>query len=193
VDLPAPSLPHFSEPTSGWRRAAIIAVVVAAVELVALVVVALAFVAKPFADSSEKPTPAAATAPAAGETGDGKPAPAAAETGQSGGTGAESAAVAQLPRTKTGVLVLNGNGLAGAAGQLAAVVQALRYPVSGVGDAAHRNFPRTIVMYRGGFRGEADRLAKDLGLARDRIMPLDGMRPADLHGAKLVVIVGDAS
>jgi hypothetical protein len=192
VDLPAPSLPHFSEPTTGWRRAAIVAGIVAAVELVALVVVALAFVAKPFADSPEKPTSAAATTPAEGEKGDGKPAPAAAETGQAGGSGAEPAA-AELPRTKTGVLVLNGNGLAGAAGQLAAVVQALRYPVSGVGDAANRNFPRTILMYRGGFRGEADRLAKDLGLARDRIMPLDGMRPADLHGAKLVVIVGDAS
>jgi hypothetical protein len=193
VDLPAPSLPRFSEPTSGWRRAAIIVGVVAALELIALVVVALAFVAKPFADSPQKPTQAAATSPAEGEKGDGEPAAAAAGTGQAGGSGAEAAVVAELPRTKTGVLVLNGNGLAGAAGQLASVVQALRYPVSGVGDAAHRNFPRTIVMYRGGFHGEADRLAKDLGLARDRIMPLDGMRPADLQGAKLVVIVGEAS
>ena len=193
MDLPAPSLPHFSEPTSGWRRAALIVGAVAVLELVALVVVALAFVAKPFADSPERPNPAAATSPAEGEKGDGKPTAAAAEPAQGGDPAAQPAAVAELPRAKTQVLVLNGNGFAGAAGQMAAVVQALRYPVSGVADAVHRNFPRTIVMYRGGFLGEANRLAKDLGLARDRTMPLDGMRPADLHGAQLVVIVGDAS
>lgn len=194
MDLPAPSLPRFSEPTSGWRRTALIVGAVAAVELVALVVVALAFVAKPFADSPERASPAAATSPAEGEKdGDGKPAGAEGEPASGGNPAAEPAAVADLPRAKTEVLVLNGNGFAGAAGQMAAVVQALRYPVSGVADAANRNFPRTIVMYRGGFLGEARRLAKDLGLARDRTMPLDGMRPADLHGAQLVVIVGDAS
>ena len=82
---------------------------------------------------------------------------------------------------------------AGAAGQLAAVVRALRYPVAGIGDAARRDFPWTIVMYRNGFRGEAERLAKDLGLARNRTLPLDGMRPADLGGAQLALIVGNAS
>jgi hypothetical protein len=101
--------------------------------------------------------------------------------------------VAELPRAKTHVLVLNGNGLAGAAGQLAAVVRAMRYPVAGIADASRRDFPRTIVMYRSGFRGEAERLAKDLGLARNRSMPLDGMRPAELGGAQLALIVGNAS
>jgi hypothetical protein len=167
---------------------------VAAVELVALVVVALAFVAKPFADSPASPNPAAATSPAEGEKGgDGNSAGAEAEPASGGSPAAETAAVAELSRAKTRVLVLNGNGFAGAAGQMAAVVRALRYPVSGVADAVNRNFPRTIVMYRSGFLGEANRLAKDLGLARDRTMPLDGMRPADLHGAQLVVIVGNAS
>jgi hypothetical protein len=194
VDLPAPSLPHFSEPTSGWRRATLIVGAVAAVELVALVVVALAFVAKPFADSPARANPAAATSPAESEQGgDGTPAGADAERASGGSAAAETAPVAELSRAKTQVLVLNGNGFAGAAGQMAAVVRALRYPVSGVADAVNRNFPRTIVMYRGGFLGEANRLAKDLGLARDRAMPLDGMRPADLHGAQLVVIVGNAS
>jgi hypothetical protein len=193
VDLPAPSLPRFSEPTSGWRRAALITGVIAAVELVALVVVALAFVAKPFADSPAEPAQAA-SAPQAAEEGkdSAKPAaePAAAPTPK---PPTQAPAVAELPRASTHVLVLNGNGLAGAAGQLAAVVRALRYPVAGIADAARRDFPRTIVMYRNGFRGEAERLAKDLGLARGRSMPLDGMRPADLGGAQLALIVGNAS
>jgi hypothetical protein len=199
VDLPAPSLPRFSEPATGWRRAALIAGVVAAVELVALVVVALAFIAKPFAGAPEKSdqpaataAPAAATEAASGE--EAKPAAAATAEATQGGQPADARpAVAELPRARTQVLVLNGNGFAGAAGQMAAVVRALRYPVTGVGDAARRDFPRTIVMYRTGLRGEAERLARDLGLARERAVPLDGMRPADLQGAKLVVIVGNAS
>jgi hypothetical protein len=192
VDLPAPSLPRFSEPTSGWRRAALITGVVAAVELVALIVVALAFVAKPFADSPAEPAQSAAATQNEGQEGSAKPTaePAAAPAAK---PPARAPAVAELPRAKTHVLVLNGNGLAGAAGQLAAVVRALRYPLAGIGDAARRDFPRTIVMYRNGFRGEAERLAKDLGLARNRSMPLDGMRPADLGGAQLALIVGNAS
>lgn len=192
MDLPAPSLPNFNEPTSGWRRAAIIAGVVAAVELVALVVVALAFIAKPFAGPSESHANAAVTAPAA-VTAKGDAKPAISGGGETGGTEAASGAAAVRPRSNTHVLVLNGNGMTGAAGSLAAVVRALRYPVSGVGDASRRDFPRTIVMYRTGLLAEGERLAKDLGLTRARAMPLDGMRPADLHGAQLVVIVGNAS
>jgi hypothetical protein len=191
VDLPAPSLPRFSEPTSGWRRAALITGVIAAVELVALVVVALAFVAKPFADSPAEPANAA-TPQVETAKGSGKPA-AETEAAPAPKPASQAPAVAELPRSKTHVLVLNGNGLAGAAGQLAAVVRAMRYPVAGIADAARRDFPRTIVMYRSGFRGEAERLAKDLGLARNRSMPLDGMRPAELGGAQLALIVGNAS
>jgi LytR cell envelope-related transcriptional attenuator len=194
VDLPAPSLPSFNEPTSGWRRAAIIVGVVAAVELVALVVVALAFIAKPFAGSPDSHAKAAAPASAT-ETAKDDAKPAAPAAGETGGaepsSGAPAAAVRS--RSNTHVLVLNGNGMTGAAGQLAAVVRALRYPVAGVGDALRRDFPRTIVMYRGGLLAEGERLAKDLGLGRARAMPLDGMRPTDLHGAQLVVIVGNAS
>jgi LytR cell envelope-related transcriptional attenuator len=192
VDLPAPPLPRLSEPTAGWRRTAFIASIVAAVELVALIVVALAFIAKPFAGSPDKPAQAAASTPASGTTSaDSKPA--AATSAQAPTPAHEAPAAARLPRTKTRVLVLNGNGFAGAASQMAAVVRARLYPVSGVGDAARRDFPRTIVMYRSGFRGEGERLAKDLGLARNRAIALDGMRPSDLHGAHLVVVVGNAS
>ena len=39
-------------------------------------------------------------------------------------------------------------------------------------------------------QGEALRLAKDLGMPRKRAVPLDGMRPGELGGAKLVLVVG---
>ena len=186
MELPAPTLPHFSEPTRGWRKAAIVVGCIAAVELIALVVVALAFIAKPFADDSS--TKAIAK--------DDSNAAAAAATTEKGGDTTVSmenktgATVAERPRSKTGVLVLNGNGYVGAAAEKAAVIQSLRYPVTDVGDAARRNFPQTIVMYRAGFQGEALRLAKDLGMPRKRAVPLDGMRPGELGGAKLVLVVG---
>ena len=48
--------------------------------------------------------------------------------------------------------------------------------------------PRTIVMYRAGYEAEAARLARDL---RVRVVrPLDGLRPAQLMGSHLVLILG---
>jgi hypothetical protein len=181
VDLPAQALPRFPEPSSGWRRAALLAAAVAALELVALVVVALAFIAKPFADEPAAQKPA-------------EPARVAQESSGKEGPGAEKATApvrAERSRAETRVLVLNGNGISGAAGMKADVIERFRYQVAGVSDAARRDFPRTVVMYRSGFRGEGERLADDLGLAGGRAMPLDGMRPADLGGAQLVVIVGN--
>jgi hypothetical protein len=41
-----------------------------------------------------------------------------------------------------------------------------------------------------GYAAEAVRFARDLDLARSRVGPLDGMTPRQLHGAKLVLILG---
>jgi hypothetical protein len=188
VDFTAPSLPRYSEPRPAWRKAAIVAGVIAGVELIALLVVALAFVAKPFADEPAS-APTAKTAGAAAEVG--AAAPASSDARSSASTVTETAVAAEIPRRKTGVLVLNGNGISGAAGSQAALVRSMRYPVVGIADAATRTFPRTIVMYRDGFKGEADRFAKDLGLTAERVVLLDGMKPAELQGAKLVLIVGN--
>lgn len=145
--------------------------VIATLELVALVVVALAFIAKPLAaDSSAKP---------------GAKAEAAAQ-----GAAAEEPPPATLPRAQTTVLVLNGNGVTGAAAQAARKLRRLDYSVAGVGDATRRDVPRTIVMYREGFEGEAVRLARDLGLGAKRAVPLDGLRAAELHGATLALVIG---
>jgi hypothetical protein len=43
-------------------------------------------------------------------------------------------------------------------------------------------------MYRRGFKGEAQRLARDLGV--HVVSPLDGVRPGQLHGAQAVLILG---
>jgi len=43
-------------------------------------------------------------------------------------------------------------------------------------------------MYRGGHRGEALRLARDLRIRL--VSPLDGLRPRELKGARLAVVVG---
>ena len=62
------------------------------------------------------------------------------------------------------------------------------YLIDGVTNAARMDYTRTTIMYRPGFGGEAARLARDLKVPL--VGPLDGMRPADLGSAQLVVIVG---
>ena len=43
-----------------------------------------------------------------------------------------------------------------------------------------------------GFAAEARRFARDMGLGQSRVGPLDGMIPRQLHGAKLVLILGSS-
>jgi hypothetical protein len=86
------------------------------------------------------------------------------------------------------VLVLNGNGRQGAAAAEASRIQAHGYRIRGVANAARSNYGRTIVMYRSRFAGEGHRLGGDLRISL--VAPLDGMRPRQLGGAQLVVILG---
>jgi hypothetical protein len=97
-------------------------------------------------------------------------------------------AVAALPRGRTKVVVLNGNGRTGAASEAADRVRARGYRIGVVGNADRADYTRSLVIYRGRFRGEAERLARDLGIRV--VAPLDGMRPAELHGAHAAVILG---
>jgi hypothetical protein len=97
---------------------------------------------------------------------------------------------ASAPRSETPVLVLNGNGVQGAAGEAARRVRRLKYPVVGVADASRRDFGRTLVMYRDGDRAAGVRLARDLGLPARRAIPLDGLRKKDLMGAELALVLG---
>jgi hypothetical protein len=92
-----------------------------------------------------------------------------------------------LSRRQTSVLVLNGNGIAGAAASEASRARARGYRVAGTGNAA-QSYGRTVVMYRPGRRPEAKRLAADMGVTL--VGPLDGIRPSKLRGAQLVVVLG---
>ena len=153
-----------------WRLAALVAAAIAALELV-LILAGVALLAGPLArtvaDPSEKPS--APSAPRAEKSVPKHP-------------------PARLPRNKTSVIVLNGNGVAGAAGEAATVVRALTYVVAGTDNAPRSDFARTIVMYRPGFEGEAARLARDVRV--ERVVPLDGLRPRDLEGAHVALILG---
>jgi hypothetical protein len=156
-----------------WRTATVLITAVAAVELVLLVVVGGALIAKPEPASGKTAAPKAVAATT-------KPVTRAQAT--------KKAAPAELPRRKVRVVVLNGNGRQGAAAAAAARVSGRGYRIGVVGNAPRHDYPRSLVMYRPGFEGEARRLARDLGVGV--VGPLDGMRPAQLHGAHAVFILG---
>ncbi len=93
-----------------------------------------------------------------------------------------------LPRGRTVVVILNGNGIAGAAADTATLARARGYRTGKVANAPRSDYPRTIVMYRPGFSAEGRRFARDLDIRV--VTPLDGMKPKALHGAQLALIVG---
>ena len=94
----------------------------------------------------------------------------------------------RLPRSETSVLVLNGNGIAGAAAAEGQAVRGKGYIVAEVGNAKRTNYRRSVVMYRPGYKPEAARLARDLRLYN--VSPLDGLRARDLMGAHVAVVIG---
>jgi len=160
-----------------WQRATLLLALVAAFELVLLVVAGGALLAKPAASHrAPAKTPQVAAVAA-------KPAPRHAKP-----AAPVKHAAAQLPRRQVKLVVLNGNGRQGAAADAAARVEHRGYRIGLVANAPHHDYPQTIVMYRRGFEGEGRRLARDLGV--HVVSPLDGMRPAQLHGAQAVLILG---
>jgi hypothetical protein len=92
------------------------------------------------------------------------------------------------PRSRLSVLVLNGNGVSGAAGTEAARLVARGYRHAIPADAQNENYAQSLVLFRPGYLPEARRLARD---ARIRaISPLDGRTRSQLRGSQLVVILG---
>jgi hypothetical protein len=165
-----------------WQRATLLLAVIAALELVLLIVAGGALLAKPHAaHRAAKARPAVHATPAKAQRAAHPKAarPAAARA---------TPATAELPRGKVRLVVLNGNGRQGAAAAAAARVKSRGYKVGTVANAPRQDYPQTIVMYRRGFEGEGQRLAHDLGI--HVVGPLDGMTPAQLHGAQAVLILG---
>jgi hypothetical protein len=155
-----------------WRTATLVASAIAAVELVIILVAGVVLVGKPLTEkmrdtARDRTLGVTAAAPAK------KP-----KIGSS---------VARLKRVDTSVLVLNGNGVPGAAHEAAARVGERGYSIGEVGNARRTDYMRSVVMYRPGYRGEALRLARDL---RIKIVgPLDGLTVRDLMGAHVAVVV----
>jgi hypothetical protein len=157
-----------------WRTATLVASLVAAIELILLLGAGLMILAKPFSHAVRRHAETAAFAPKAKHVAApvkkvvvGKP---------------------KLSRAKTRVYVLNGNGLSGAAAGEARKLRALGYRVPGAGNATRQDYANTVVMYRRGYNAEALRLARDLHVKI--VGPLDGLKPAALHGGQLAVLLG---
>ncbi|HEX3268775.1 MAG TPA: LytR C-terminal domain-containing protein [Gaiellaceae bacterium] len=153
-------------PNHPWRTIAVVAAGIATLELLGLVIVGVALIAKPVmhrarAEATATPTKHQPT---------------------------KTRIRPLLPRGSTSVTVLNGNGRAGAAAAQASRVRARGYLLGDVGNAPRMGYGRSVIMYRGGRRPEALRLARDLGIRL--VTPLDGLRPRDLLGAQLAVVVG---
>jgi hypothetical protein len=93
-------------------------------------------------------------------------------------------------RSAVNVLVLNGNGVQGAAATEASRLRIAGYHVGGARNAARHNYVRSMVLYVPGWIKEARRLAHDTGVRI--VAPVDGLRPSMLKGSKLVVVLGNA-
>lgn len=169
VEHALPNPPGPSGHSHPWRTIAVVAAGIATLELVGLLIVAIALLAKPVLHRAQSQARAAARPAAAKEPVPPKVAP-------------------LLPRRLVSVTVLNGNGISGAAASEASRVRARGYKIRVVGNAARGGYGQSVVMYRAGRRGDALRLARDLQIRL--VSPLDGLRPRELKGAKLAVVVG---
>lgn len=159
-----------------WRRATIVASLVAAVELILLLGAAALLVAKPLSHAIQRHAEAAAFAPVkqpAAFVLPAKPKP---------------AGKAKLARGRMSILVLNGNGRNGAAAAAAARLNGLGYKIAATADARRHDYATSVVMYRPGFRAEGARLARDMHVKI--VGPLDGIRRSALRGGQLAVILG---
>ena len=166
----AQSLPqHFP-----WRAVAVIVGGVALVELVALIAIGLVHLAPHHGSgvTSSRTTTAAA--------------PAHRQHVQANVVRVPT--VPLRPRSHVRVLVLNGNGVGGAAAAQAARLQSEGYEIGGATNAQRHDYANSMVMFVPGWIKEARRLARDAGVRM--VAPLDGLRPAQLKGSAVVLLLG---
>jgi hypothetical protein len=93
-------------------------------------------------------------------------------------------------RSRVHVLVLNGNGVQGAASTEAARLQSAGYRIGGSENAQRHDYARSMVLYVPGWVKEARRLAHDTGITL--VAPVDGLTPAKLKASQAVVILGSS-
>jgi hypothetical protein len=161
-----------------WRRATIVASLVAALELVVLIVIGMLLLAKPLSHALQQQAETKVLAPAR-------------EQGKQATQILPKTIAVGLPklsRQETGVFVLNGNGRSGAAALAANRLKGYGYVVPGTGNAPRDDYATTFIMFRPGYKAEALRLGRDLRIKA--VSPLDGLSPGELRGAHLAVILG---
>ena len=147
-----------------WRTAALAAGIVALAELTALLALAGAHV---FHVHHATASPAASTSLA--------------------GPVAKTVVHPLRPRSRISVLVLNGNGVSGAAGTEATQLLARGYRHSVPADA-QSTYAQSVVLFRPGWQREAQRLARDVGIRT--ATPLDVRLPGSDRGYQVVLILG---
>jgi hypothetical protein len=168
VEISAPALR--SVPADRWRTATILASGVAVFELLIVVILLTALIGKGVSAQAK-------------------------EAAITKATGIPQRAVnpepkhVTLERGETSVIVLNGNGVGGAAATAAAEVKAKGYLIGATGNAARSDYGQSVVMYRAGRKPEAQRLARDLGIKL--VGPLEGMSTRDLLGAQVALVLGN--
>jgi hypothetical protein len=101
---------------------------------------------------------------------------------------AAAPAVPLRPRAHVKVLVLNGNGVSGAANAEAQHLELAGYRIGGAANAQRHDYAQSMVMYVPGWVKEARRFARDTGVRL--VAPVDGLTPAKLKGSKIVLILG---
>jgi LytR cell envelope-related transcriptional attenuator len=164
-----------------WRTTTLVVGAIAAVELVALLGVAGVRIApRLHLHHAAKAATAATAAPARHPT---KPhrAPAAWKP-------AAPRLRPARPVSRVSVLVLNGNGVTGAAGAEATRLSSQGYRSASAADAARHDYAATIVMFAPGYEAEGRRLARQLHTRL--VSPVEGMTGAQLRGSQLVAILG---
>jgi hypothetical protein len=148
-----------------WRTVAVVAGVVALVELTALIALASVRLLHVHHQPSSS-TPA---------------------TARVAGTPPDTATGPLRPRSRVSVLVLNGNGISGAAGTAAVQLLARGYRHALPADAPN-SYSQSIVLYRPGWQAEGRRLARDAGIRA--VTPLDVRLPTSDRGYQVVLILG---
>jgi hypothetical protein len=156
-----------------WRAATLVVGAIAAAELVALIGIgAIHLAPRTHAVKAAAGKPDAAKAKPAAQPPAVRPAP----------------SHPLRPRDGVRVLVLNGNGVQGAASTKASSLQALGYRLGGAENAQRHDYAQSMVMYVPGWVKEARRVARDTGVRL--VAPVDGLTPAKLKGSKIVLILG---
>ena len=167
-------VPPFERPFP-WRTAAAVLALLATAELIGLLVLAGVHLVPSLDRATPRGTVASAARPS-----------------QLRAPARRQIAPAQplRPRSRVSVLVLNGNGVTGAAGAEAERLLSRGYRHAVAADAPNHDYARSLVLFAPGWEREAQRLAQDTQIRV--VAALDGMRPSQLRGSQLVVILGDS-